>query len=261
MEEFVGGLWDKLITRTAYRGFPKARVDLKEMERIAPIFFRALGGDAGLNIRAGTSTAHGAQRSWLERVAGIGEKVELAWADETSLNLPASIDIYPERAQNRELYLWLIALAAHDVAPDAAWIVRNQKATLATLQALPGLALRYQKLMQAELSRRPVPSSLPAAEGAAEAAIQSALRDPGSVTGFTAGQRPPTPVPLWLHPEPPGARGEQRKSGKGQPQQPEGSKVKNDDESRKRAAESVDTPKADNPFVLLFRAESLFSWA
>ena len=92
MEEFIGALWDKLITRTAYRGFPKARVDLKEMERIAPIFFRALGGDAGLSIRAGTATAHGAQRKWLERVAGISERVELAWTDETSLHLPAWLD-------------------------------------------------------------------------------------------------------------------------------------------------------------------------
>ena len=38
MEEFIGGLWDKLIKHTAYRGHPKARTSLKEMERIAPIF-------------------------------------------------------------------------------------------------------------------------------------------------------------------------------------------------------------------------------
>src|SRR3989304_5440760 len=136
MEEYIGGLWDKLITRTAYRGFPKARVELKEIERIAPIFFRALGGDAGLTIRAGTATTHGARRKWLDRVAGVGERVELAWLDDATLHLPAWIETFPERAQNRELYLWLIALAAHDVAPAASWIVRNQKATEATLQAL-----------------------------------------------------------------------------------------------------------------------------
>jgi len=169
--------------------------------------------------------------------------------------------IYPERAQNRELYLWLIALAAHDVAPKAAWIVRNQKATQATLAALPGMATRYRRLMEAEIARRPVPSALTAADAAAETAIQSALREPGSVTEFEVGNRPPSPVALWLHPQPPGARGEERKAGQGEPQQPESGKVKNDEEARKRAAESVDTPKADNPFVLLFRAESLFSWA
>lgn len=261
MEEYVGGLWDKLITRTAYRGYPKARVELKEMERIAPIFFRALGGDSALNVRAGAATGHGAQRKWLERVAGIGEKIELAWADETTLHLPSSIDFFPEKALNRELYLWLIALAAHDVAPEASWIVRNQRATLATLEALPGMASRYRKLVDAELARRPKPGSIAGPDAVAEAAIQVALREPGSVDEFIPGHKPSMPVPLWLHPEPPMARGELRKKEQGEPQQPEGGKVKKDEEARKRSAERVETPKPDSPFVLLFRAESLFTWA
>lgn len=261
MEEFVGGLWDKLITRTAYRGFPQARVELKEMEKIAPIFFRALGGDAGLNVRSGNATEHGAQRRWLERVAGIGDKVELAWSDDSTLYLPAAIDVYPERAQNRELYLWLIALAAHDVAPHEAWIVRNQKATQATLLALPGMAPRYMKLVAGEIARRPDPAALHAADAAAELAIQSALREPGSVDQFIPGRKPSAPVALWLHPEPPVNPGEQRKAGKAEPQQPEGSKVDKDADARKRRAEDVDMPKPDSPFILLFRAESLFSWA
>lgn len=261
MEEFVGGLWDKLITRTAYRGFPKARVELKEMERIAPIFFRALGGDAALNVRAGTATEHGAQRKWLERVAGISEKVELAWSDETTLHLPVSIDIFPERALNRELYLWLIALAAHDVAPDEGWIIRNQRATLATLEALPGMTTRYRRLVDAELARRPDPAKMNGADANAEATIQAALRNPGSISEFIPGRKPPSPVLLWLHPHPPVTRGEQRKRTQGEPQQPEGSQVKNDEDQRKRAAERVETPEPDSPFVLLFRAESLFTWA
>ncbi|OWW20469.1 nitric oxide reductase activation protein NorD [Noviherbaspirillum denitrificans] len=261
MEEFVGGLWDKLITRTAYRGFPKARVELKDMEKIAPVFFRALGGDAGLNIRSGTATTHGGRRSWMERVAGIGEKTELAWTDDTTLHLPASIDLYPEQALNRELYLWLIALAAHDVAPDEAWIVRNQQAARATLEALPGMQGRYSRLVEAELARRIVPAKLPKDEADAEQAIRDALFNPGSVTEFTPGQRAPFPVPLWLHPEPPQAQGERRKAGHAEPQQPEGGKVTKDEEARKRSAENVDMPKPDSPFVLLFRAESLFSWA
>jgi nitric oxide reductase NorD protein len=261
MEEFVGGLWDKLITRTAYRGHPDARVELKEMEKIAPVFFRALGGDAGLNVRAGTATAHGARRRWLERIAGIGEKVELAWTDESTLHLPASIDYYPQRDQNRELYLWLIALAAHDVAPQAGWIVRNQRAALATMEALPGLAARYRKLVEMELARRPDPAKLTEDEAAAENTISKALREPGSVDAFMPGRRPPAPVPLWLHPEPPVTLGAQRAPGKGEPQQPEGGKQDKDAEQRRRRAENVEMPKPENPFILPFRAESVMTWA
>lgn len=261
MEEFVGGLWDKLITRTAYRGYPRERVELKEMERIAPIFFRALGGDAGLTIRAGNAGAHGARRSLLERIAGIGDKVELARSDETTLYLPAVIDAFPDKALNRELYLWLIALAAHDVAPEAEWIVRNQRAALATLTALPGLRQRYRRLVDAALALRPDPASLPAADAAAEKAIRAALAEPGSVEHFFPGKIAPAPVLLWLHPEPVAVAAARRKPLQGEPQQPEGSKVKRDEEGRKRRAESVDMPDNKSPFILLFRAESLFSWA
>ena len=259
MEEFVGGLWDKLITRTAYRGFPKARIELKEIERIAPIFFRALGGDAGLTVRTGSATTHGARRKWLERVAGVGEKQELAWTDEGSIYLPASIDVFPERAKNRELYLWLLALAAHDVAPDAAWIVRNQAATRATLNALPGLTRRYHELVAAALALRPDPSKLNGTERTAEEAIRTALTDPGSIETFEPGKQPPAPVSLWLHPQPPVAPGKQRPAVDKPP--PPESKSTASRDARKRRAERVDMPQATNPFMLLFRAESLFSWA
>jgi len=260
MEEFVGSLWDRFITRTAYQGHPEARVALRDMERIAPVFFRALGGDAGLRLKAGTATAHGGKLGWLERIAGTGDKVELAWTDEGTLHLPAAIDLYPERAHNRELYLWLIALAAHDVAPEAEWIARNQAATRATLAALPGLTGRYQALVARELARRPSLHRLADDDAAAEASIQAALLRPGSVETFRRGGTPPAPVPLWLHPDPPVAGGH-CKSRQDVPRQPEGGKSGDDQEARKRRAENVDMPKADNPFILLFRAESLFSWA
>ncbi|NDP48616.1 MAG: VWA domain-containing protein [Sulfuriferula multivorans] len=260
MEEFVGDLWDKLITRTAYRGFPNARIELKEIERIAPIFFRALGGDAGLTVRTSTATSHGARRKWLERVAGIGEKQELAWTDESSVYLPTSIDVFPQRAQNRELYLWLLALAAHDVAPAAAWIVRNQQATRTTLDALPGLVTRYRNLVAAALALRPDPAKLNGTERAAEMAIRAALTDPGSVECFEPGKLPPAPVALWLHPQPPVATGKQRPAND-KPPPPLNAQSAATRDARKRRAERVDMPQATNPFMLLFRAESLFSWA
>ncbi len=261
MEEYIGGLWDKIITRVAYRGFPSARVELTQIERIAPIYFRALGGDAGLNLQAGTATSHGARRQWLERIAGISEKVELAWADETTLHLPAWIEHFPEASLNRELYFWLIALAAHDVAPQAEWIVRNQRATLATLHALPGLQTRYQRLCQAEFNLRPQSDRLPQAEALAELAICQALSHPGSVTSYQAGRKPASPVVLWLHPHPPTAMGQERPAAQNTPQQPDGGKQSKDLQARKRQAENVSLPEGKSPFMLLFRAESLFSWA
>ena len=45
MEEFVGGLWHRFITRTASRSHPQAAVRLEDIERTAGVLFRAMGGD------------------------------------------------------------------------------------------------------------------------------------------------------------------------------------------------------------------------
>ena len=54
MEEWVGKLWHRWITKAAGGHYPDAAVALKTMERPLAIFFRALGGDAGLRVAAAT---------------------------------------------------------------------------------------------------------------------------------------------------------------------------------------------------------------
>jgi nitric oxide reductase NorD protein len=261
MEEYIGGLWDKWITRVAYRGYPEARVELPEVQRIAAIFFRALGGDPGISVKAGSASNHDSRRRWLERMAGINERVELSWTDATTLHLPAAIDCFPDAELNRALYLWQIALAAHDVMPAAEWIVRNQQATIATLQALPGMQVNYDSLVQAVLQLRPEISSLSGKEAQAEQAIQQALLQPGSVTCMGQAAKAPMPVLLWLHPNPPVPQAPLNRKESTEPEQTENTTTKKDQQARKRSAQSEVMPDNKSPFMLLFRAESLFSWA
>lgn len=119
MEDLVGRWWDRLIRRSAYRGYPDAAVTLAELEKQAPLFFRAMGGDPALTLRTAVGAAHGARRRLLERIAGTGEQVELAWRDGQSLYLPERLDLYPHAQHNRDLYFWLMALAAQPQARGA----------------------------------------------------------------------------------------------------------------------------------------------
>ena len=58
MEEFVGELWDNFITRIAeHSSDEKNAVELKDVRRILGVYFRALGGDASLNI-SGSSASY-----------------------------------------------------------------------------------------------------------------------------------------------------------------------------------------------------------
>ncbi len=258
MEEHVGALWHRLITRLADNNFPQAAVNLAEVEKTVAVFFRALGGDGGLQISNAEQIENRARRSWLQRVAGSQEKTALAWRDDDFLRLPARIDCLPDAQLNRDLYLWLAALAVPPVPPNGDWFVLNQRRTKATLQRWPGLTARYRRLVAAHLAIRPAPAALRKDEAAAEQAIRAALQVPGSVDQLPAARRLPAPVPLWLHPRPP-----LQGSGAAAPE-PETAERDADGQQRelerlRRQAERVKKPDSDRGLVTV-RMENIFTW-
>jgi nitric oxide reductase NorD protein len=262
MEEFVGKLWHNWVTKAAAGHYPEAAVKLAEVEKTAGILFRAFGGDPGLKVAAATAATHGAQRTWLQRLAGSGEKVSQARRDAETLRLPPEIAAFPEKALNRDLYLWLAALAASDVAPEQPWFIRNQRASRAALTRYPGLQPRYERLVSAHLAERIDPAQLQPDEAAQEEAIRQALRNPATVAGLpplnTKKSRPPQPVLLWLIAAEEAVAGQVADPGDNLP--PEGS---GNSEAEKEAhkAEQVEAPDNKAPVLAMFRAESLPTWA
>lgn len=259
MEEYVGALWHKLITGVADKRYPNEAVTLEQIGKIAGILFRSWGGDSGLAVKSATATQHGAKRSLLQRIAGSNMKTELTWLDGETLNLPAIIDLFPQRELNRDLYLWLIALAAIHSKQALPWIQSNQRATLDVLDRFPGLASRYRRLVETVLATRPNPEHLPGGEREQEEAIRAALQNPGSVERLPPARRPPQPVHLWLHPDPPVS--EPAGGGSKEPQNHEGGNNIKNEKDRRYQAERVDMPEDKNSFMMSFRAESIFSWA
>lgn len=260
MEEYVGELWHKLVTRVADKQHEEASVNLNDISKVAAIFFRALGGDPGLNLSAAPPTRHGARRSWKERLASSGERIELSWRDGETLRLPEKISIFPERELNRDLYLWLVALSAANVDNNLPWIVHNQVATQATLTRFPGLATKYYRLVNTLLPMRASPESQPVAEAAQESAIRQALLQPGCVLSLPPSKKPFQPVPLWIHPSPPESKGIKVSASDGAPESAEEKKENMEKSRRKHAAERTDMPDGKDGFLIMFRAESLFSW-
>lgn len=259
MEEYVGELWDRLITGAAEKRHAAVTVKLDDIAKSAAIFFRALGGDPGLGISAAPAVRHGARRRLLQRVAGSGEKVELSWRDGEVLRLPSQIDLFAEQALNRDLYFWLVAIAAVASDNNQPWIIRNQLATLATLERFPGLQSRYERLVQAVIALRIPPDKLPADEAAQESTIRQALQHPGTVDAITLAARPFQPMPLWPHPHPPVSAAASGAAGAGSPEQSGNAATKKS--RRKHLAQRSDVKEDKNGFLMMFRAESLFSWS
>ena len=280
MEEQVGALWHRAITRFAarvgQRRHPGAAARLQDLAPTLGILFRALGGDGGLQVEAADPRAHGARRGFLQWLAGVGDKADLACRDERSLRLPEVIDCFPDPGLNRDLYLWLTALAVsqrEDLAgddrgaddrgdpanPAQSWLLANQQMTRRTLEDLPGLAARYRRLVAAHLAQRPDPERLPAAEAEGERRMRQALTQPGSVAALPQAKRPPHPVSLWLHPSPDlGAPKSKTDSGEGQ-EVGRDDRVESLGERRRRRAERVSMPEKDQGLVTI-RMENILTW-
>lgn len=262
MEEWVGGLWDRFIRRAAYRGFPDAVVTLAQMRDITAPYFRAIGGNAALTLKSGTAQNHGGQRRWLEKIAGTGLRSEFAWCDGEALYLPEKIDHFCDPNLNRELYLWLATLAAFSGNEDDGWS-RNVIATRAVLAALPGWRRRYQHLVDAHLALRIPAEQLPAAQAQMERCLREQLQNPAldvvlpSASASAKSQL--WPVALWLRMDKPAHTGSRH--GSAEPSAEDKSDATSKDHSDKRfQTRQVALPEKNNGMLLLFRAESIFSW-
>ncbi len=265
MEEYFGSLWHRLITRAAQREFKHAAVTLDEVERSVGLLFRAFGGDPGLRVAVAADARHGGRRRLLQRIAHSGEKIALAARDAETLRLPPVIALFPEKALNRDLYLWLAALAARTPTGGGDWLQLNQRATLSLLADFPGLRPRYARLVAATLAQRIDPARLPPDEAAREIALRQALSNPGSITALPPLMRRRAldiqPVPLWLQslPELPG---QSLHAGNHEnAENPKGGSVEQKAGDKRYQAERTEMPDNPSPLVLMFRAESLLSLA
>ncbi len=260
MEEAVGKYWHRLVTRQADSSHAEAAVHLADVARSITIIFRALGGDGGLKLEAAPPRLHGARRHWLQRLAGSHKKAALAWRDGETLRLPQTISLYPSAQLNRDLYIWLAALAAVEGGGAGSWLRGNQVGTLMTLHRYPGLIQRYARLVEAEMARRIAPQYLPEAEAAQERAIREALRAPGSQAELPPAPTPPQPVYLWLYPDVGPVSGSLDTDDGIDPEQPPGGEVEEHEQPHRYQAEQVEMPDGKSGLITM-RWENIFSWA
>ncbi len=221
LEETVGRAWHRLVGDAAsYRRHPEAGVGLEEVRGALAVFFRGLGGEAGVQLAASAGRTFHHRLTLRQRVGMADERLEQPRRDTGSLFLPARIDLLPEARLNRALYFWLAAYGVHmPLAPvteadplrrDLAVLLRARATVGRVLSAHPGLVTTYSDLCEALLAVRPG-RPLPAVErevehlvhalltGEAPEALDEAARSlaEGGVHA-PANYQPFLPVPLWV---------------------------------------------------------------
>jgi nitric oxide reductase NorD protein len=256
MEEWIGKVWHRFVTRAADQRHLAASVPLTEMRRSIGMLFRAAGGSPAIRLGDASATQTAKPRGWLQILSGVDGREHLARLEPDVLSLPAQIAVFPEVQLNRDLYLWLAALSA--VYTDSGdWMADNRIATELALRVFPGLKPRYQALLRAHLAQRPPLASLRGPAAAAEAALRAVLCD--AAVGGQALPQDLAPVWLWLLPG----------TGKSGPAQPRGeaaneprlgAKPSEQDQTRRQAKKQTDHSRQDG-LMMFFRTESLLSWS
>lgn len=260
MEEFVGQLWHRIITRAGASHYPQAAVRLEEINRRLALQFRAFGGDAGLQLLPANRTDWSSRRSFLSRIASSSHQVELAWLNDDSLRLPSELAVYPNRKDNEGLYLWLAALAANTKPSELDWLQKNQRAVVETLESLPGLKPLYMKLVKAHLQHRPAMQKIPAKLRLEESLLRRALEFPEASTECLQHATSLAPVPLWLHPSPPQLKTEKHnETDDVDEDQQKGHSKEIKEQNRRKGERTDDVDGRDG--LLAFRLESVMSWA
>ncbi|MFV2060788.1 MAG: nitric oxide reductase activation protein NorD [Gammaproteobacteria bacterium] len=198
VEQNVGVLWHRIMSRVTRKHYPEAAVYLDDMQRIVGVMFRALGGDGALKIESTTAVDYKMTQGLRQRIAGNNIKFELACRNESSLFLPACIAVFPEKSLNHDLYIWLAVLASGETNSNmdeknniCDWIKRNQYLTCRALKRLPGLSKLYQRLVSAQLALWSDLNQI----------IQAILQNPEIATPILKQNCVISqPVYLWLYP-------------------------------------------------------------
>ncbi|MDC8771278.1 nitric oxide reductase activation protein NorD [Roseateles albus] len=277
MEEWIGERWHRFINGAADRSCAAAAVELPAMQQAVGLLYRAAGGGHGVRIVPAADMRIGGPRSWLQRLAGSGTRAALPRLDAETLALPPRIALFAQVELNRDLYLWLAALAAcfEPSEAPAAWASDNLAACRLALQRCPGLRPRWLRLRDAHLAQRRVEARAlrsPEAQ-AAEVRLQALLMaEPEQAfaldyfDNFDADAALLSPVWLWLQALPAGsalAAGQAReaKAGSGanaansiQPEQQE-------QEKKRRRTRAAKPASQRAPLLLASKAESLRSWS
>lgn len=211
LEETVGRLWHRLVgERHSWPRHPQAAVELDSVRATLAVFFRGLGGDAGVAVTSTSLRTSTHRLSWKQRIGMDDERLALSSRDEVSLSLPDHIDYFADAALNRDLYFWLAAFFAvlpprgavpdDPLLADIAYLTRAEAATRRALSCFPGLRRRHRALSDALLAARPS-RKLSGAEAEIESMVLALLR--GQTLGecrlqaAPPGYRPFLPVPLW----------------------------------------------------------------
>ena len=145
MEEHIGKVWDKYISKKATKSYDEQIVYFQDLKKSLKIFYHLLGGDKAKDILITDKRPIFKHRTLIEKISGAGKNFFLPWQDEKALYLPASLSCFSKKQDNEMLYFWLVAMMSKTTITNDNLIVQNIKNTNELLNIYQGFNSFYER--------------------------------------------------------------------------------------------------------------------
>lgn len=145
MEEHIGKIWHKYISKKAIKNYDEQKVYFQDLKKSLKIFYHLLGGDKAKDILITDKRPIFKQRTLIEKVSGVGKSFFLPWQDEKALYLPASLSCFSKKQDNEMLYFWLVAMMSKTIIKQNNLIIQNIKNTNELLNTYEGFNSFYER--------------------------------------------------------------------------------------------------------------------
>ena len=185
MEEFIGKVWDRYLTKKTSKLHEEARVNFADLSKSLHLFYHLMGGQKGKDLQVTDKRHLNSTRTLLEKISFLGQEFYLTWQDEKSVYLPASLAFFPSKEANEMHYYWLIAMATRTNVHPTNLLSQNREATQFLLQRYQGFNRFYTHATSHLVEHYP---NLSFMQSLNELNQSDFLND--------------TPVPLWIYSAP-----------------------------------------------------------
>lgn len=288
-EEFIGAIWHRLVADVGReQHYPDAGITLNDMRRRLEIFYRGIGGVAGVEIKAISAETVDYRKQFLGQIGHGSSAVTRARFDGDHLYLPETMDLFDQIVMNEAAYKWLASWAAvagaespraatDPLQTDIHFIRFAVKMQARVIEQLPGMKSVYDSLLPVLMENRPK-QKLPPIEAKLENAVRAlmavskptdldneiwqAVSHPDiDISALKAphGYKTFFPFVLWGEVVPartarPGSRGSQEAGGS------DANEDEKQEATKKAKRKKSDQIEKDNS-LLLHRFESILSWS
>lgn len=180
MEEYIGKVWGKYITKKTSKLHEKQRVYFTDMSKSLYLFYHLMGGEKGKDLQITDKRHINTSRTFLQKISFLGQDFYLTWQDEKSVYLPASCAFFPTLEQNKMLYFWLVSLVARVDVHAGNVIKENQRATQELLKRYSGFKFFHKEACSYLIEQYP------------ELLFVTSLENKDVTSNY--------PFPLWVYP-------------------------------------------------------------